>query len=157
MGDDGPSPLPEEFQMSRSKFRPVLLQSVDGPHGHIGHYEERYQFPSRFSFRLFDGPTSSEPAVQDEHGLEAGLDEGEYFCGESDGSLGVHGEVAAYEGEHAVYEHAGLCYYQECVVQANSCISFSICKFSNILISWTELILKIKIFIIDEYLKTFMP
>lgn len=124
--DDSPCPVSEKFQMCRSKLCPIFFQGINGPHGHISHNEKRYQFPSRFIFCLFDGSTPSEPTIQDEHGLKTGLDEGKYLRSETNRTLGFHGEVVAYEGEHAIYEHAGLCYYEESIVQTDSSVPFFI-------------------------------
>lgn len=122
---DSPGPVPEELQMGRPKLRPVLLQSVYGPHRHVGDYEKSHQLPPRLRFGLLRISAPPPPAVQDEDGLEAGLDEGEDLREEGGRRAVGEGEVAADDGEHAVDEHAGLGHHQKGVVQTYSCCPFT--------------------------------
>lgn len=116
MRDDRPSPIPKELQMRRPKFRPILLQCIYGPHRHICNDQESDQLPSRLPFRLLRVSGAPPPAVQNEHGLDAGLDEGKDFCEQAGWGVSGSCEVAADDGEHAVDEHACLGYYEEGVV-----------------------------------------
>lgn len=76
---DGPSPVSEEQQVRGPKLSPVLFQSVDGPHCHVGYDQEGDELPSWFAFRLLDISAASPPAIEHEHGLDAGLNETEDF------------------------------------------------------------------------------
>lgn len=113
---DRPSPVPEEPQMGRPELRPVLLQSVDRPHRHVGDDQERYQLPSRLLLRLLGVPAPPEPAIQNEHGLNAGLDEGEDFREQTCWGVLRSCEVTADYREHAVDEHPSLGHHEERVV-----------------------------------------
>lgn len=116
--DDRPSPIPEELEVCRSEFRPVLFQRIDRPHRHVGDDQERDQFPAWFALRLLRVAAAPPPAVQHEHRLDARLDEGEDFGEETSWGVSGGGEVASDDREHAVDEHSGLGHHQERVVQA---------------------------------------
>lgn len=113
MRNYSPRPVSKEIQMRRPELSSIFLQSIYGPQRHIGDYQKSNNLPSWLIFYLFNASTSSPPSVQNKNSLYAGLNEGKNFCYHFYFVVSVFCEAATDNGEHAVYEHSSLGYYQQ--------------------------------------------
>lgn len=75
MSDNRPSPKPVKMQLDWVRFRPGLLQSVNGPHGQIGHQKKGDYFSPGLPPDLLRGHAGPPGSVQDENCLASRLDQ----------------------------------------------------------------------------------